>query len=208
MKIKACARDLSLSAKYYSMVYQALENPAEPEPITRGEILDVIGKDEQVSYIRRGCRTGVFGRFHKGEKGGVLFRTNPGERWRKRVSYIETGGRIFINNPRKRDIRSYELVATAKDITEDDLLEYADKGFNCMFKTREGVVTGELSVSPDGDHVLSHAYLKKRGSPYAGENLLIPDNTVITIEDIKEGNNGKMADWGVTSFASEDSMEI
>ncbi len=98
--------------------------------------------------------------------------------------------------------------AIARDITEDDLLEYAGEGFNCMFKTRKGVVIGELLVSPDGDPVLSHAYLKKRGSPYAGENLPVPDNTVIAIENIKMPNNGKMVDWGVTCFASEDSVEI
>ena len=108
-----------------------------------------------------------------------------------------------------------KALPVARDITEDRLANYADKGFNCMFETPEGLAIGYLSFKNDYDDTLvitcASVGKDRKYDRYAVSDMEIPDNTVIALTRDKEMYRvlhplgrfpmaNKRAIWGVTSF--------
>lgn len=199
------------------MDYTVRNGKTEPIPISREQLIrEILGKYGPESWRGLHSMEVCIGSKHEdgilseGMNGGLLFQ--PKGCFYEKYVRAEDIIRIEQNGL----WNEYELIATAKDITEDDLAKYVDGEFNCMWRTRKGLVVGKLSVSSDGEYVLKNPYLADKKSVTGFSEILgddeleleIPDNTVIVIEYSDARRSGKTAAWGVTNFASEDSVDL
>jgi len=178
---------------------------AKPVPVTMEQLADY--GEFNPAYLASGSDkpTANAGTIKRSRRGRLLFATSviggP-------VRYLRPGDIVVAhdirkaagkkpNEVRRLPLKKYVIADIVTDINEDELLKYADKGYQLCFEPCTGyTITGDITIDPDYTFYVCGGFRKGNSKLSASAILEIPDDTVVAVLNKK----GKPIKVGITCF--------